>query len=450
MPPSKTQISCPNCRQPVVAEVQQLFDLNEEPAAKERLLSGAVNYVRCPHCGYQGNLATPIVYHDPDQEMLLTHVPAELGLPQPEQEKTIGKLINQVMERLPQEKRKAYLLSPQATLTYQGMIERILEADGITKDMIEAQQNKLNLLQRLLEASDDVREAILQEDDELIDAEFFALLSRLIEGSMASGDEAGTRQLAGLQEKLLETTSYGQEIGGQVREMEAAVQSLQEAGEGLTRETLLDLLLEAPGEGRVRALVSLARQGMDYQFFQTLTDRIEAASGEERENLTALREELLELTREVDAQMESRLAESRQLLNAILQSHNIAEATVQNLRSIDNLFIQTLNAELEKAEREQNLERLRKLSQVVEVLNAASQPNEEIAFLQELIQLPDAAARQELLADRADEVTEEFVQVLTGLLNQAQSSGNEELADVLRDLHRQALRLTMQANLRGS
>jgi hypothetical protein len=434
----------------VVAEVQQLFDLNQEPAAKEQLLSGAVNFVRCPHCGYQGNLATPIVYHDPGKELLLTHVPAELGLPQPEQERLVGSMINKVMDKLPQEKRKAYLLSPQTTLTYQGLIERILEADGITKDVIEAQQKKLSLMQRLLDASDDVRDAILKDEQNLVDAEFFALLSRLIEGSLASGDEAGTQRLAALQDKLLETTSYGQEVGGQVREIEAAVQSLQDAGENLTRETLLDLMMEAPGEARLRALVSLARQGMDYTFFQNLTDRIEAAEGPQRDELTALREKLLELTREVDAQLESRLGEARQLLNAILQSHNIAEATAQNLGGIDNFFIQVLNAELERAERDKNADRLRKLGQVVEVLNAASQPNEEIAFIQELVQLPDAEARQQMLSERSELITEEFVQVVTALLNQAQSSGNQELADALRDLHRMAVRQAMQANLRGS
>jgi hypothetical protein len=47
------------------------------------------------------------------------------------------------MNRLPQEQRKAYLLRPQSMFTFQTMIEKILEADGITKQMIEDQQNRL-------------------------------------------------------------------------------------------------------------------------------------------------------------------------------------------------------------------------------------------------------------------------------------------------------------------
>ncbi|MFL7890904.1 MAG: CpXC domain-containing protein, partial [Anaerolineales bacterium] len=62
----RTQINCPNCKQPIIADVQQLFDVAQDPEAKSRLLSGMSNFIQCQVCGYQGNLATPIVYHDPD------------------------------------------------------------------------------------------------------------------------------------------------------------------------------------------------------------------------------------------------------------------------------------------------------------------------------------------------------------------------------------------------
>ncbi len=83
---TKTQVSCPNCRQPVVADVDQLFDVNVDPSAKQRLLSGSFNLIQCKTCGYQGNLSTILVYHDPEKELLLTFVPPEIGLPRNEQE----------------------------------------------------------------------------------------------------------------------------------------------------------------------------------------------------------------------------------------------------------------------------------------------------------------------------------------------------------------------------
>jgi len=39
----KTQVSCPNCRQPVIAEIQQLFDAGVDQRAKQMLLSGMYN-----------------------------------------------------------------------------------------------------------------------------------------------------------------------------------------------------------------------------------------------------------------------------------------------------------------------------------------------------------------------------------------------------------------------
>jgi hypothetical protein len=36
---------------------------------------------RCAACGYDGLVSTPIVYHDPEKELLLTFFPPELGLP---------------------------------------------------------------------------------------------------------------------------------------------------------------------------------------------------------------------------------------------------------------------------------------------------------------------------------------------------------------------------------
>ena len=101
----KTSAACPKCRKPITVEVQRLFDLNTDPEAKQKLLSGMANMVNCPHCGYQGPLPTPIVYHDPDNELLLTFFPPEAGIPVNQQEMTIGPLIKKIVDDLAPEKR---------------------------------------------------------------------------------------------------------------------------------------------------------------------------------------------------------------------------------------------------------------------------------------------------------------------------------------------------------
>ena len=45
----QTRINCPNCRQPLMADIDQLFDVARDPSAKQRLLSVSFNYIQCPN-----------------------------------------------------------------------------------------------------------------------------------------------------------------------------------------------------------------------------------------------------------------------------------------------------------------------------------------------------------------------------------------------------------------
>ena len=444
----KTRISCPNCRQPVVADIDQILDVGADPSAKQRLLSGAYNLIQCPNCGYQGNISSPIIYHDPDKELLLTFVPPELGLPRDEQERLIGGLINQVVNRLPQEKRKGYLLRPQSTLTMQGLIERVLEGEGITREMMQAQQQRMNLIQRLLSVSPESRPEIAKAEDALIDANFFNLLRRLADASMMGGDQESAQQLAALQESLIPITTFGQELQAQSREVEAAVKELQAAGRGLTREKLLDLVVSAPNETRVQAYASLARPVMDYEFFGLLTGRIESAKGGERTRLEGLREDLLALTAEIDRQVAAQQKASQQLLESILSAEDISEATLQNLPGIDDFFLQSLNAAMEAARKTGNLERIGKLQKIVDVLQQVSSSPPEVALIEELLEAPDDESRMKLMQEHKDEITPDFLSALSNIVVQVQQGEDKELAERMMAVNRAALRFSMQANLK--
>jgi hypothetical protein len=442
-----TRINCPNCRQPITADIQQLFDVAQDLSDKQRLLSGAVNMTKCPHCGYQGVVATPMVYHDPSKELLLTFFPPEMNLKMDEQERMIGPLINQVVNNLPQEQRKGYLLRPQAVLTMQGMIERVLEADGITREMIQEQQKRLNLIQRLAGLSEEAVENAAKEDDELMDTEFFSILNRLVESAMMAGDEASARALSNLQQKLMSLTTTGRKIEAQNREVQEAIHDLQELGEELTREKLLDMLINATSDVRMSVLASLARPALDYEFFQLLTERIENAKGSGRERLIQLRERLLEMTREIDRQIESRMEQSREFLNQLLKEEDIPSATEQNLGAIDDAFLQVLNSEMTAARQKGDLDRIQKLGQVVQVIQQASTPPPEVEMIEDLLDEEDEQARQEWLEANRDKVTSEFVDTLTNLVGQSQDGRDKELSDRLQEVYRSVLRFSMKSNL---
>ncbi len=444
----KTHINCPNCRQPLMADVDQLFDAGADPSAKSKLISGSFNQIRCPSCGYQGNLSTPLVYHDPDKELLLTYFPPDLGKTRDEQERMIGALIKQAVNRLPQEKRKGYLLRPQSVLTLQGMVERILEGDGITREMLQAQQQRLSLLQRLLTASEDVRVEIIKTEEALIDADFFNLINKLSQAALANGDQASANKIAELQKELLAATAFGQQLQQQASEVEAAIASLRELGNELTREKLLDLMINAPTENRLSVLVSLTRPGLDYEFFRLLSERIERARGDGRARLVALREQLLEMTREIDKLTEAHLAEAQGLLNSLLQADNIEEATVKALPEVDDLFMQVLAKSIDDARKQGDLERSSKLSRIDDVIKQASTPP-EIAFIEELLDAPDDQSRRRLLEANQDMITPELVDALTNIVAQVESTEDESLVQAMKSLYKMVLRYSMELQFKG-
>ncbi len=447
----KTQTTCPQCKQPVLVDVEQLFDVGVDPEAKQRLLSGQYNLIQCSNCGYVGNLSTPLVYHDPEKELLLTFFPPDLGVPVNDQERMIGPMINQAVNSLPNEKRKAYLLRPKTMLTMQTMVETILEADGITKEMLDGQQKRLALLQRLMSTPDQAaRVEIIKQESALIDENFFSILSRLGEASMTQGDQQVARALVGIQQDALNNTELGQKLKAQAKETEAAIKTLQEASQqGLTREKLLDLLIEAKSEATLMTLVSMARSGLDYQFFQLLSEQIEKASESEKASLADLREKLLEMTQEIDKAVQAQYESARKLLDKITSAADVGKATQENLAQISDVFVEVLDTELKLARQKGDLDRSGKLNSVLNIIQEASAPPPEVEFINELVEAEFDEDRKKILDENADKVTPELLDMMNNLISQMdQQNQPAELKAQVEKAYRAALRFSMQASFK--
>lgn len=447
---AKTTISCPQCKQPVAADITRVFDVRENPQAKQILLSGAYNLIQCPTCGYQDQAPTPIIYHDPDNELLLTFFPPELNVPVNQQEQMIGPLIKKVMEDLPMEQRKAYLFKPETMLTRQRMVERILEEDGITPEMLKEQQDRLNLLQRLAGISHEARPEAIKQEAELVDEQLLMILQRLIQSAAAAGERESAEVLAELQQQILENTEFGQEVLKQAEDQQTAIQALEEANKnGLTRQSLLELLINAAdNEVQLVTLVSMARGGLDYGFFQLLSEQIQRVKGEEQARLTELREKLLEMTHQIDEAIKEQKELSGQVLDQILESEDIEEATLQALGSVTEIFLEVLRVQIQKARNDEDEDRLKKLQQVASTIQKVSAPGANIELIEALIQAKDEEEMDAILADNPDEISDDFVQFLMNLLNQTQQQeGREETAEKLQKVYRRALRFSMKRNL---
>jgi hypothetical protein len=263
-----------------------------------------------------------------------------------------------------------------------------------------------------------------------------------------SGDQASANRLAELQQSLLPITTYGQQVQGQMQEIQAAVADLQAIGKELTREKLLDLLLKAPSDTRLGVLVSMARPAMDYSFFQLLSERIDRARGDGRERLVEVRTKLLEMTQEIDRQAAERQQEIRKLIEAILQAPDVAEAMKQYLQVVDELFVQEVERSLQEARKQGDLERSAKLNKVIEIIQQATTPP-EVALIEDYLDLADEQARNQFLQAHEKEITPEFMEMLGSITAQVQSENDAELAQRAMTANRQALRYAMQKNLKA-
>jgi hypothetical protein len=429
-------------------EIEQLFDAGADPQAKQRLLSGTVNVLRCPHCGYQGNIATPIIYHDPAKELLLTYFPPELNVPIMEQERRNAPLLNRIVNSLKQEQRKGYLFKPQAMFTLQSLMEKVLEGEGITKEMLDAQKKRVDLLQRLLTASETVMPDMVKQEATNIDGEFFTLVSRMLEAGISARDEKAVEKLGKIQEALLANTEIGKQIKEQADEIEAARKALESAGKDLTREKLLEMLIEAaPHEVRVNAMASMARPGLDYVFFQTLSDRIDKAQGDEKTKLSKLREDLLEITKQIDEQMQARLTAAQRNLETLLEAEKPEELLQQNPAVLDDFFLQALNQALADADEKKNSVRSEKLQALLGLIQQLITPGYNPRLLNELIEAPNDDARKQVVEAHKEEITSEFVESLSAMMLQLQDSKDKELAEKVRAAYRAALRASMEKGI---
>lgn len=450
---ARTSVPCPNCKTPITVDLIRLFDTNTNPDAKQILLSGQANYYQCPSCRSQGIYPTPIVYHDPEKELLLSYFPPELGAPVNEQERVIGPLIKKAVDDLPAEKRKAYIFSPRTMLTKELLFETILGADGITPEMLKAQQEQLAFIQRLLMSSPDALPELLKQDDARVTEEFFILLSRLVQSSLAAGDQQGAQALAAIQSAALEHSTVGKKIAKDSAEAQEVMNKLQALGkEGITREKLLDLAIEsAESKVKLTMLVSAVRGGMDYQFFQSLTEKIDQAQGDEKAKLEALRDTILELTEEIDKAQKILYAEAKEMVDSLLEAKNLPEATQQALPSFTQATLEVLNDEFVKAKEAGDEERVKKIVTVLTVFRSANESSVYLELIDILLQAPDETTREQILQEAHEGLDEGFFQVLGSLINQVEQSGDQaDLLAKLREVNSAAQKFVMRKNFEAT
>jgi hypothetical protein len=397
--PMPTPIRCPQCSTSFVVEVRTIIDVGDEPELKEEFLRGQINYARCPNCGAGGMLSSPLLYHDPEKELLISYIPAEMGYTADQQEQVIGGLVNAVMNQLPAEQRRGYFLQPRTALTLDGLFDAILEADGVSREVLEGQRAKLRLINELLAAveDDETLNALIEEHRDELDYEFLLLLSNLIDADEANAQDEHIMGLEQLREKLLERVSPAMP---------------RTAPQDASYDELIDMLAAEDAAKTWRTTIALNRQRLDYGFFQALTARIDAArsAGDEEnaEALTALRQRILD---ELDAQnrmVREAEDEASLLVMQLLEAEDLRAAIREHRDEIDDVFLMVV-ARLQAAAARKDEARAAKLGAILEAALEMIEEN-----LPPAERLMNRLLRTSTL-DQADTILEES----RGLLNDA-------------------------------
>ncbi|GAF98381.1 unnamed protein product, partial [marine sediment metagenome] len=226
---------------------------------------------------------------------------------------------------------------------------------------IEAQRARMRLFEDLVNIPEDKLETFISEHDDELDEMFFQLASLTLQ---ATKDPQAREAVNHRIQQGLIFSSYGQKIQAQEAELQAAVESLGKVGADLSREDILKLLVEAPSDDRVVALVNLIRPALDYSFFMLLAEQIDSAEGDKQELLTALRERILDLTQQIDKLQEARVARAASLLKSIIEAQDLDQTLQSALPLIDDLFISILQANIQAAKEGNDQERLLKLETI--------------------------------------------------------------------------------------
>lgn len=451
--PMPTTINCPSCRQPFSALLEQLIDAGRDPSAKERLLSGRVNLITCPHCGYRGMVGTPLVYHDHSKKLAIIYVPMELNLPHNDRERMIGDFTQALMKSLPEDAPKGYLLQPRSALTLQGLIDQVLEADGITPEMMQKERRKLDIINELANADKAERDQILTDNADLFDLSFLELLTAAAQGTKQQGNERAALRLMNVRQHLLDTTEAGQELKAQEQAFTEAMQELQAlqqqvesqpqvamGGDDPMRAGFLDLLIRnADNPTKIEAFGAMGRQLLDYTTFQRLTQRIDSETdATTKQQLQDVRDRLLQISAEYEQQARAVIQRAADTLRIMLQSGDITTAIRNNLDRIDDTFLQVLQVNIEEARKAGNAEvsaRLKQIRDEVLALIQASAPP-EIQFINQLLSLENEKDAVMMLHENKDGLSEDLLNVMSDLSEQLRMGGNEPAAqrlDMLRD-----------------
>ncbi len=418
----KVMVTCPRCGQKFATVVHNLVDASRNPELRELLIRGRLNVAVCPFCGAGGTLNIPIYYYNPEKEIAFVYLSAQVGTSDLERQKIIGDLTNQLINSLPQEERKAYLLQPKIFITYKSFLEEIIKAEEIPYEEIIAEEMRIGLVETLLASPQEEWGKILESNAHLLDPLFFQVLSGFVA-------EAYRRKDSGLLNRLESIR----------KEVEVVLNKRMEEA----REALIGELLELKG-AELEGAVARIRPVLDYEFYRTLANRIDQREAEgkveEAQKLRELRDQLLDITARQDAEARAALLKAKDLLREVWDSEDRIKALEERAEDVNMAFLEILAASMEWAREQGDAETLQALAplaeKAVEIIRRRAPP--QVRLVNELMDASYPDETKRILEDNASLVNEELLGLMDELTQDLEREGYTEAAKHLSMVRHQA------------
>lgn len=367
-------VVCSNCRVQFTAPVTTIVN-GQDAAMKSALIQGRFNLAQCPQCGTVNSALIPLLYYDLEKELAYALVPPELNLTGPAQEKVIGSLTNSLVNDLPTEQRKFYMFNPKLFLSMESLVKALLESEGITEEVLQAQAAKVKLIEAFLQSPDEatLKEKVKAHDAEL-DDDFFEVLTFYMQAAQMSGDQSRAQTFFALRSLLGKWSSRGKEAIDRI-DAELGLVVIQ------SQQELLDRLISAKDEREREALITNGYGMLDYTFFQQLTSRIDEATQkgdtQTSKQLKDLRTLILDIKAQHEEQSRAAMEKAMNLLKAIMQSRQPDKLLQERLDELDDAFFFILRANIEEARRQGQEEAAKAMEMIGNMALAMLQEGEQ-------------------------------------------------------------------------
>ncbi len=435
-----TQLTCPQCGTPYSAEVHQVVDSQRTPQLKQQLLNGQLNVAICPNCGAGGQMATIMLFHDAEYETFMVHVPQELNLNTMQREQMIGQLTKQVMDEMPPEDRRAYMFQPQIMLNWQSFMEKVLETEGITPEMIARQKKQSELLQTLIKADKDVQDVLLKERANEIDETFFAMLQQFVDMASQMQDSKQMVKLTNLRARLMTETAAGQRMEQQQMALHKLSRQAKQEG-GLSPAMLAEhVIANQEQQHVVEALVMAGQGALQYEFFSRLSAEIEKLEKTGNKaavaRLSALRADLLKLYEGMQEQSRGMMQAAMKTLDTILKAPDKEQALAENAQEIDELFMAVLAARMNEAEQKNDTAQFRALNEIHSLIYAQMEQTlpPHVQLLNQMVRAESSEEQKQLLDENTHLISDDLIPLIEQVIEQAGQQGQEELNGRLQSI----------------